>query len=431
MVVMFITMALATAQIFMSHFYAAVADGQQHAALANLASGPAQGGRIRGQSATTVESQVCSRFETTGLYKQAETDFQRYRAGLTNQQHEAYEAFCEKYAKHGCMTIIIVQGRIFVRHFFPGYQSRHRITLHAIYRVAQRFGPLPDVQFVVEVTDGMFYQFDLPLFVVARPRAAQTGVLYPDFTFYSWPEAVCPPERSHAYGYLYNQYARDAMGAELQPEADWSRRQDTLFWRGGRVANNARTQAVNTLQGKPGVDVAFMEWHNTSITGGNGAPGCVGLHDHCKYRYLAFLNGNTYSSRFKYQLLCGSCVFASAQDWIEWWTHLFAAEEDYIQVNPDWSDSPQRLAQVRARPDGGRKVAESGRRKALEVLSEDAVDCYWFRLIREAAKILPPPMLFNIEDLPPSTKPIEDVLLYPNGAAITDSLAIGPVEPVR
>merc|ERR1711933_425316 len=99
-----------------------------------------------------------------------------------------------------------------------------------------------------------------------------------------------------------------------------------------------------------------MEWRTNSITGKNRALGCVGLLEHCRYRYLAFLNGNTYSSRFKYQLLCGSCVFASRQPWVEWWSHLIEPERDYVEVRPDWADATHRLAEVRSRVDGGRGV---------------------------------------------------------------------------
>eukprot|EP00397_Hematodinium_sp_SG-2012_P058988 GEMP01075141.1.p2 GENE.GEMP01075141.1~~GEMP01075141.1.p2 ORF type:complete len:120 (+),score=11.76 GEMP01075141.1:665-1024(+) len=74
-----------------------------------------------------------------------------------------------------------------------------------------------------------------------------------------------------------------------------------------------------------------MTWGLVSITGANQAMGCVGLDDHCQYKYLAFLNGNTYSSRLKYELLCGSVVFASPPDWVEWWSEQLKPS-DYVQV---------------------------------------------------------------------------------------------------
>ena len=32
---------------------------------------------------------------------------------------------------------------------------------------------------------------DLPIFVITRPVDSDNGILYPDFTFFAWPEATC------------------------------------------------------------------------------------------------------------------------------------------------------------------------------------------------------------------------------------------------
>mmetsp|Transcript_21500 Transcript_21500/g.64171 ORF Transcript_21500/g.64171 Transcript_21500/m.64171 type:complete len:435 (+) Transcript_21500:63-1367(+) len=420
-----------TVLLLILHVLLAFQAGGHHSVFAAAAQGESLHLREAQGRAKPRGGATCSTFGPLGLFDQAESDFARYRSGLTPQQQAEYQNFCEQQARQACMTIVIAKGRIYVRHFVPGYQSRHRATLHAIYRVAQRFGPLPDAQFVVEVTDGYFAGVDLPVFMITRMEHTQVGVLYPDFTFYTWPEAVCPPERSHAYGPLFEEFAREARSAEADPEAWWKNKADVLFWRGGVVSSPQRAQAMKALQGLPGVDVAYMEWHNVSITGHNGAPGCVGLRDHCRRRYLAFLNGNTYSSRLKYQLLCGSCVFASRPQWIEWWSRLLSPKTDYLEVRQDWSDAAEKLAEVRARPDGGHAIAEQGRRKALAILSEDAVDCYWLRLIEQAAVVLPPPSFLDEDGVPRKAMPIEDVLLYPNNVILAGDYVAGPVELVR
>lgn len=100
-----------------------------------------------------------------------------------------------------------------------------------------------------------------------------------------------------------------------------------------------------------------------------------------------------------------------------------------MEVRQDWSDAVERLAEVRSRPDGGRPVAERGRRKALQLLSEDAVDCYWRRLMELASAHLPQPPP-DVE-LPAAARPIEDVLLYPGEAMIGEDSVVGPVQLVR
>merc|ERR1740121_2590081 len=280
---------------------------------------------------------------------------------------------------------------------------------------------------MIDLTDGTNFPSDLPIFVMARRSDHPVGILYPDFTFFSWPESVCPPERSHAYGQLYDKFTREALEFDKNPEQSWAAKQDTLFWRGGQIPNNDRTIAVQFLQGVPGVDVKFMDWKSNSITGQNIAPGCVGLLDHCKYRYLAFLNGKTYSSRLKYNLLCGSCVFASRPQYLEWWTHLLTPGEDYIEMNrSDFGDASIRLREVRGRADGGRSVAERGRNKALSLLSEEAVDCYWARLFDLASKYLPRTNYSSIDALPANARPIEDILLQRGGRSPRREELSGP-----
>lgn len=373
--------------------------------------------------------EICQKYDVLGLYDRAEADFARYKDGLSAEQAAQYNSFCET-VQHSCFMVIILNGNLYVRHFFPGYQSRHRSTLHQLYRLSVRFHPLPDAAFVIDVSDGIIQINNLPIFVITRGRQMRAGILYPDFTFYNWPEASCKDERTHAYTYLYESFARDAKRAAANPRRAFNDKQDMLFWRGGMVGNPDRQRAVANLQNVMGIDVQFMQWHNTSITGYNGAPGCVGLLDHCRYKYLAFLNGNSYSSRLKYELLCGSCVFASAQSWVEWWSHLFVAGVDWVEVQPDFSDAPLKLAQVRSSEDKGFSYAEKARKKALALLSDDAVDCYWKYIIEQAAAILPTPSVSDLERWP-FTKPIEDVLLYGNDAWITDKGLLGPVVQVR
>lgn len=85
----------------------------------------------------------------------------------------------------------------------PRYQSRIKATLLGIYRALQRLGPTPDTEVVIDVTDGELQNIDLPVLVITHRAAMPAGILYPDFTFFSWPESACPPEEpSHAYGHL-------------------------------------------------------------------------------------------------------------------------------------------------------------------------------------------------------------------------------------
>lgn len=372
----------------------------------------ANGTRIARSVTAEAPKSVCSRYEALGLYKQADSDFAEFRKGLSPQQETEYLDYCKN--KDSCITMAIKGGEAFVYDLDRGYQSRHEAVLHAIYRVLVRFGPIPDCLLTIEVSDGWNMAHEgLPIFTMTK-KAGDSGVLFPDFTFFSWPESQCPGERSHAYNYLLGQFQKLAASEEEDRKAAWEAKTDLLFWRGAMTGN--RAAIVQTLNGVPHTDVALMHWSDNQVTGDNEAQGCATLLDNCKYKYLAFLNGNSYSSRLKYLMMCGSTIFASQQLWGEWWTGLLEAGKDYVQVSPTWQDASAKLEQLRSSADGGRAMAENARAKVLDILSQDAVDCYWQHLFSEAAANLPPPPA----QLPPDAKPLEDVLLFPLNVGISE-----------
>jgi len=355
--------------------------------------------------------------EPLDLFGQIDRDLGRYRK-LSAFQRSLYANFCAQ-RQRACITLRIVEGVAFVLDLFPGYQSRHRATLHAVHRALQRLGPVPDVEVVIDVTDGELQKVDLPILVITHRLESPAGILYPDFTFFSWPESACPPgETSHAHALLMERYARNWT----QRAAPWVNRSQLLFWRGAPVDDDGRrARALEHLAEVGGTDAAFVRWQATSVTGENQVPGCVGLLEHCRYRYLAFLAGTTYSSRLKYQLLCGSTVLAAVPEFGEWWTGLLRPGGHYAEVARDWHDAGRVLAALRADPGRARAIAARGQRLALSALTTAAVDCYWWRLLAAAAEVLPPPLP---GPLPRHARPLDDVLLWPDGVGLSGRLGV-------
>mmetsp|Transcript_24092 Transcript_24092/g.58578 ORF Transcript_24092/g.58578 Transcript_24092/m.58578 type:complete len:504 (+) Transcript_24092:24-1535(+) len=379
-------------------------------------------------AAVSAPNRECSAVRATGLLDQLQADFRQYES-MTPGQRTAYPDYCGT-LKHSCATILSVDGELFVKHFFAGYQSRHRATLHAIYRAALRLGPFPDSQIVIEFTDGNLWQVELPLLVITRPTGTRNGILYPDFTFFSWPEAVCGTERSHSHSVLMREFEMQASKLERDPEQVFASKHDKLFWRGAPVGNNYRQTALANVAGdSQHIDMQFMTWKAVSTGGNNTAPGCVGLLDHCRNRYLAFLQGNSYSSRLKYQLLCGSTVLAARQGWEEFWTRQLVPNKHFVEVAADWSDAKARLADLRSNQRKALSIAKRGQRLALDLLNDFAVDCYWAEIFSSAARFLPKPP--RRAKLPSFVRPIQDVLLFHNDDAITPDGIRSAVQPVR
>jgi len=360
--------------------------------------------------------------ESVGIYEQIYRDLKRYE-DLDFSRLAMYEGFCLR-RKRACIRLRVVDGIPYVLDMFPGFQSRHRSTLHQLWRVLVRFGPLPNLEVTIDVTDGELQNIDLPILVITHKKEEPRGILYPDFTFYSWPESTCPPnEMSHDYSYLYHQFKR-----WHHRHAPWLNRSDVVFWRGAPVDDGqARQKVVQRFQREVAAsDVKFMSWKAVSSTGVNEVQGCVGLLEQCRYRYLAFLAGTTYSSRIKYQLLCGSLVLAHELRFIEWWSHLLLPGVHYAPVATDWSDVSTLMELIRRKEVQARTLARQGQRLAMTALSPDAVDCYWWKLLVLSSKWLPLPT----DPLPAGARPLEDVLLLPEDAVLSSEHGLKGGVPV-
>lgn len=369
----------------------------------------------------------CRNFERRGLFRQLELDLQRY-AGFGSYERSVYADFCSQVRRKACVTIRIVDSVPYVLDMYPGYQSRMKATLHGIYRALVRLGPTRDVEVVIDVTDGELQKVDLPIFVITHIESKPAGVLYPDFTFYSWPESTCPSEPSHSYSFLHHAFQRKW---KLR-SAPWSNRSDSVFWRGARVDDGGqRGRSVSILSSVPGANVSLMAWRSVSSFGQNDMTECVGLVDQCYNRFLTFLAGTTYSSRLKFQLLCGSTVLAARPQFIEWWSGLLQPGYHYAEVMPDWTDSPSTIAALRADPARASAIATRGQALAMSLLSPLAVDCYWWQLLSASSRVLPQPD--PAVPLPPSARPLEDALLWPDDVYLSRE-ATGPsggrVQPV-
>eukprot|EP00929_Paragymnodinium_shiwhaense_P052362 TRINITY_DN26235_c0_g1_i1.p1 TRINITY_DN26235_c0_g1~~TRINITY_DN26235_c0_g1_i1.p1 ORF type:complete len:434 (+),score=35.10 TRINITY_DN26235_c0_g1_i1:84-1385(+) len=377
--------------------------------------------------ASTLETFCRSRPWYDRLERNLQRDFRRYHPG--SYDVGSYRSYCEMQGAH-CMTLQIVEGQVFVKNFKQDHndQSRLRAALLQFNKVAiqmrQLLGTLPDAEMVLTVADQQISR-DLPVFALTYPISKPVGILYPDFTFYSFPESSCGGDRSHAYPYLMKLFrgaddtnTRSIPAANATHFADWTSKKDDLFWRGSPTGDRHHLIKKWLLPLQEHVDVHMMHWEPVSVRPDKNASGCVGLMEHCRHRYLAFFEGSTYSSRFKYMLLCGSCVIAPEPQWAEWWTGLFEPGADFVQAKKDWSDISDVYGRLRSSADGGQAIAHRGRQKALEVFDPDVISCYWMKLIEAASIHLPRPEASSVSDLPETTRPIEDVLVMLDSSTI-------------
>eukprot|EP00887_Chlorella_sp_A99_P001327 scaffold14.g1327.t1 len=221
-----------------------------------------------------------------------------------------------------------------------------------------RPGEVPDV-------DAVWHQEDMPLFFRANgsnwadwwpkgapPRrqgrkpplppppilayaghAAFTDIPVPDFTWLGH-------ERDHLTaadgGWLWGWDTQRESLVQKWAGVPLTERKPELVWR-GRVAPQARDALRRAFAGCPArlnasapADAAlFNLWR----------PAYVAMHDACRWRFIAYLESQAYSSSLKQRLACGSVLVAPKPRFYEFWTRALQPGVHYVEV----SDDPERM----------------------------------------------------------------------------------------
>ncbi len=250
------------------------------------------------------------------------------------------------------------------------------------------------MDFAIDHDDGLQDTGGLPVFMLSTYLQAPQGIMIPDFSFYDWPTSRCPGENSRAFSDFIANASERLRIARIDSSGFVQAKSSDLFWRGAPLLNPKRSEQLGNLSNLSEIPVGFLnaellEWQQD---------GCVTLHDHCKHRYLLHLQGNTYSSRLKYLMLCGSVVFMPQQEYEEWWYPAITSEDQInednevvVHLKNDMSNFASKLALYKD-TEGDRVTNRSVRISmralefATEVFSENSVDCYWASLLIGASK---------------------------------------------
>ena len=358
------------------------------------------------------------------IYARLEADLRKY-SYLTSERKHALLEQC-KDTEGTCTAISIRGGKVSVAQLGAGFETRHSDVLELVKRVANKFYPLPDVDFVIDTGDGNPDTDHLPRFMMCGHVQSRQGIMVPDFTFYDYPTTTCPGELSgHKFSSFLDIASKRLGEMEADPDGMINKRTNKLFWRGARLGNPRRIQQMEAILKSAApradmYDIAPMTWKANVGEGMNLADGCVSLHDHCNRRFLLHLRGNTYSSRLKYLLLCGSVVLMPEQEYEEWWSPAVPSKESatddnriIAHVKEDVSDIHDVLGSFitsSLRPNASKKTIDQSLRTirfAIQVFSEQNVDCYWEAVIRGAAKAWGPILPDH------RGRPIDDVLADP------------------
>ncbi|CAF0866885.1 unnamed protein product [Adineta ricciae] len=294
-----------------------------------------------------------------------------------------------------CHHIQIIQNKLYIipRPNAFNYQTRSRSVKLLIKQMMDTFPNTPDldlffsVQDMVDLPNGLNgVRFNVPIFAFAKTTRTKVGlrsdavIPMPCFTLWSWPETRAGrwTDRSQSI-------------VSAAQKIGYKNRIPKLFWRG--VWNWKRLWYIDLAKENPDImDIKDVSWNATANGVAHRASNAyVTLEGHCDYKYLAHLEGSSYSSRLKYLLLCGSpVVYNPVQYWEEHWYHLLKDRENIIVFESARNEAALKklLDHLSHNENKMKRIGQKGQQLVLEYLSEHAVSCYWWKLMHEYAKLL-------------------------------------------
>ncbi|CAO1614249.1 unnamed protein product [Jaminaea pallidilutea] len=252
------------------------------------------------------------------------------QGGITKANVDKLEAAAKSQDRWGWARVVTDRnGKLFVRSFVKGDDTRQRAML-LLLNQALATDP-SGMNLTSNAVDEPMLPFDLvistgdkdsfpsytegPSWVLTkaiRDKASQGSWLTPDFGFMGWPEAQAP---------TYPEVA--SLQQQVEKAYPWESKDDRIFWRGFpnmypiRRDLMDRTRAASHLANTD--PDAWADVFATSFGAESGPEyrPLAKLEDHCRYRYLAHAEGNSYSGRSKYLFSCHAVTVAHRLEWTQ------------------------------------------------------------------------------------------------------------------
>ncbi|PGH14641.1 hypothetical protein AJ80_05821 [Polytolypa hystricis UAMH7299] len=294
-------------------------------------------------------------------------------------------------------------------------QEDHRRKILAILSAMHRalpstedLGPGDSMEFVFSVEDkvedinsgnGGSGKQQLPVWVLARKASEEDVWLIPDFGFWSWEneknmigpydDVVAGIEEDEREEKRRSRRSGEAVligdGQEEEEEGDWwAKKVPKLVWRGKlSFAPKLRRMLLEAARGNEWGDVKELVWSKKE--------NFISMQDHCKYAFVAHVEGRAYSSSLKYRQACRSVIIAHKLQYIQHHHYLLqssGAQQNFVEVERDFSDLQPKIEALIADPEKARSIADNSVRVFRErYLTKAAEACYWRELWRGWGKV--------------------------------------------
>ncbi|KAE8377189.1 glycosyl transferase family 90-domain-containing protein [Aspergillus bertholletiae] len=238
--------------------------------------------------------------------------------------------------------------------------SIHRALSASLNRTSH-----PTIEFIFSIEDRVddVDAVSHPVWVLSRKASEESVILMPDFGFWSWAKSNIGP---------YGQVVQSIMAAESNLK--FADKEQKLVWRGKlSFAPKLRRALLDNARGKPWSDVKELDWRKKA--------NFLSMEDHCRYMFIGHVEGRAYSASLKYRQACRSVIVAHKLQHIQHHHYLLVSsgpEQNYVEVERDFSDLPKRMDELLKNPDKAERIANNSVKTFRErYLTPAAEACYW------------------------------------------------------
>ncbi|CAD6568880.1 MAG: hypothetical protein CYPHOPRED_002920 [Cyphobasidiales sp. Tagirdzhanova-0007] len=178
--------------------------------------------------------------------------------------------------------LLLYDNQLYVKSFHNLKRNSRPLAQVALINEAISTSPerLPNIEFTIRIKDIPQHVKKLPIWELCRESHLQHVWLQPDFGFYSWPEPGVGSFQEVMH--KATKHENDSSG--------WNGKKKKLFWKGNMGMNSLRKALADAVSNKSWADIQDIHcWKN------NEARLRMTMDGHCDFKYLAHVEGQSYS----------------------------------------------------------------------------------------------------------------------------------------
>ena len=269
------------------------------------------------------------------LFPQLDANVAAWKAKGGIRYRDVEEAARSCVGNWGMARVVIRDGQLYLRQVREGGESRISALLHLLHTAvvsepssfSSNTSTPAGVELVLSEADKDASPTSDAVWVLSKrisEDAAKGTWLLPDFGFAGWPEAGIASFDE----FLHLAQLQDVL-------TPWEHKGDKILWRG--LANGylprmdllAKTDPRKVKGAETWADVRQTSFHDV----GEEFHPLIPMHEHCRHKFLAHTEGNSYSGRGKFLWSCKSVTVAHPMKWTQHFHPALNADATSPQQN--------------------------------------------------------------------------------------------------